>query len=309
MRYATAILSCAAILALTGCGVGDAEKALASPEAVEEGSESPSKTGVPWGDAGSSDGTAPGDPIVLPAPVGPLVNDLADQYEPINNEATKLVMKTQEYNGKNVVEIPVIVYDKTNPQLQKENGENFDINAVNRIVEKNAIEAYDKFMASHDPETEWIEIKTYPFTTKDHIQFVMTMAQYPSSESGVEIFSGNFEVYYNRIVTIDDLFTKLGVARESLEETVRSLLLADQDGARVDSLEFPGFLLAQGPDKKWTKLFVEILMSNPGSQNRRAYYQYIPETNELSELDPSHPFDVSELDAMDPPLLYARPQN
>jgi hypothetical protein len=311
MRKSIVLIIFASLLALAACNAKsnnaasetEAESQTTEPAQTEE----PKKTGEPWSDAkqDNSSNEEPGLSEELQETREPVTEEYVNDYIPINNEATRIAMATQIYDGDNIVEIPEMVYDHENPELSKFNGQNLNLEAINRIIEENAKTVYNEFMVSHNPESESIEIKTYPFSSENYLQFVVTVKRYPNYGTDGDIFSGNFDIYYNRDIITEDMLLKLDLTQENLTEKIKGLFSSTGSEDSIESVEFAGFLLEQGPEKNLTKMFLEIQLSNPETEGFKVFYQYVPETGELSKLDADTPFDPAGLDQMDPPLHYA----
>ncbi|MDR1537894.1 MAG: hypothetical protein LBU32_07845 [Clostridiales bacterium] len=229
-----------------------------------------------------------------------------NEYTPLDSSKTEIGMMTQEYLGMNIAEIPMIVYDSSNPQLDKFSGHNFELDSINDSIMNSIQRIYDNFKDRANLGSEIIEIRAYPFTSSEFLQFVVTSSSYPSYGTDGDMFSVNYYIYYNRAMSIEDVLSQLRISKEELSEKAKLLYAPETPGETVKAVDCVAFLLNQGPDRNLTRLLLQVQTESPEAGSWKRFYQFTPETIELKKLNPKQLFNPSEMDQKNPPLSYAR---
>lgn len=241
-------------------------------------------------------------PVVAP---GAASAPRAHAADAINNDNSKIGVMTQEYAGDNIAEILMITYDGGQPALVPFNYKNPEIEALNRTIKLDHQQKYEDFMENnHDERT--IEIKSYPFTSEDYLQIVMTSAVYPVYGTDGELSSYNFNKKENRYMDLADVMTKLGLDENTLTHRVRNLYVPTEPSQSVGAVAAAGFLIRQGPSGPINQLLLEVVIEQAGAEPWKHFFAYTPALNELIQLNPHCLFDPDDMDRMDPVLSYQR---
>lgn len=220
--------------------------------------------------------------------------------EVIDNSRTAIALTTQEYNGGNIVEIPMIVYDGENPQLASYDGKNQEIERINDDIKNGIQQTYNTFLSNAQDGN--IEIKTYPFSNETYLQIVMTYIEYPSYGSDGKMWSYNFNKKENRYITLEEQMESVGLTADALAEKVKAKYTPESDTLSIGTVTPVGFLLRDGD----THFLLEVQINNTESSPWTCFYSYAPQLDELLRLNSVCLFDPSAMDVTDPPLSYLR---
>lgn len=202
----------------------------------------------------------------------------------------------QNYDGFNIAEILIMSYE----------GENAGIEKINASILDGILQTYLQFIENQD-EYSWIEIKSYPFTSDDYVQIVMTYAEYPIYGTDGEIWSYNFDVKRGVSVELGEVMDNLGFTEAMLTQKIQELYARDirEEDEFVTEAAAKGFLITGDSLYPVTKLLLKVSIQHPGADIWESFFSYIPQTDELLRLQ-SDLFDSNEPDKMDPPLWYER---
>lgn len=216
----------------------------------------------------------------------------------IDNSSAKLTIMTQEYIDANIAEILMISYDgDVNPEIE----------AFNNAISASVQSTYDNFMESYNSTDDysWIEILSYPFTSDDYLQFVTISCIYPTYGTDGDLYSYNFDLKNNKFLSVDDALSDLSLDGDSVTDSVIELLESEQnDNLTPIAANVEGFLITKGPTGDITQLLLKVTFESIDGDFCDNFFAYTPELNEIFQLNPSVPFDPTELDQMDPPLYY-----
>lgn len=226
----------------------------------------------------------------------------------INNESTQIGVIAQEYQKNNIVEILTLNYDGEQEALKEYGGKNPEIESLNNAVKFGIMVKYDEFMES-DHGGEWIEIRSYPFTSEEYIQIVTTCNIFPAYGSDGELYSYNFDRKNNRFMNLEEQMKELGTDDETLAKQVKKLYVPESSSMSLGEVDAAGFLMIQGSDDYLTMLFLEAVIENSEGEPWKRFFSYIPELGELTQLNSQRLFDSSEMDQMTPPLSYQKESN
>ena len=235
---------------------------------------------------------------------------------PIDNSETEIGIMTQEYIGDNIAEILMIKYDGGQPELEQYNWKNPEIEMINLTIKSGIQQEYNDFMndrANNPDWYDWIEIKSYPFTSDDYVQIVMTSVIYPTYGTDGDISSYNFSKKENRWITLDDAMDDYGLTNEIITQNVKELYEPEYEGTYIKEVVAKGFLLCYGTDP-YTIFLLEITTDNPEAADEwKSFYAYEPsfftrELDEFYQLNSYCLFDPYDMDQMDPPLSYGQPK-
>ncbi len=293
MKKLLLLLLVASLCALTACG-GDKDAGAAN--VPNEPSPPPVKDTVDTTDTAKvTDATTPEpepEPEPKPAPV-----EATDA--PIDNGETYIGMMEQSYDGNNICEIPMILYDGENPQLAVYNGHNPEIDSLNNAVKSGVMQMYNNFTPEGDDGR--IEIRAYPFTSERYLQFVITHVEYPTYGTDGELYSYNFDKQANAFLNLGDVMADMGITTQDVTDAVGQLHQPEYDGETVGEVDVAGFLMQ--PDGL-VQLLLYVTVEIPGAEPWRYFYCYTPSLKELIHMNAQCLFDPSDMDQMDPPLSY-----
>lgn len=177
----------------------------------------------------------------------------------INNDKTKLCMMEQEYKGNNIAEIPMISYDGSQPALAVYGRKNPEIEMINNEIKNGIMQLYNGYRDAED-ENEWIEIKTYPFTSKRLIQFIITSVMLPDYGTDGDLMSFNFDKVNNERIYVETALERLGIDKEFIEKSVQKLFLPSYGKQYVGKVEIAGFRLI---NDNTTEFFLKMFITNP----------------------------------------------
>lgn len=201
---------------------------------------------------------------------------------------------TQEYKGDNIAEIPYIEYDgEANPE----------IDSINRAMNQGFQRIYDDFMESGE-ERQWIEIRSYPFTSPDYLQVVITSVFFPNYRLDGNITSINYDIKANKWIALQDIMSELGLDEDRLIYNIGKLYEPVIPGQLIEAVAVKGFLIREGPEGLVTDLLLELTADSEDDDPWQFIYAYTPELNQLCILNNICPFEPSLMDRMDPPLSY-----
>ncbi len=223
----------------------------------------------------------------------------------LNNDSSKIGVMTQEYVGNNIAEILMINYNGAQPALARYGGKNPEIESFNNAIKFGIQQRYNEFM-SKQQDRDWIEIKSYPFSTAEHLQIVTTTANYPSYGSDGDIASYNFNKKENRFMALADVMEELGLDQHKLAKKVKELYVPETPSQSVEKVTATGFLVRSAPSGPLTQLLLEVVIHNSASEPWKHFFSYTPALNELFKLNAECLFDPNDMDRMDPPLVYQR---
>ncbi len=215
--------------------------------------------------------------------------------------AVRIGFITQEYDGDNIAEIPYFEYD---------GAQNPELDSINRSFNQGLQMMYEDFMADRDEEVEWIEIRSYPFTSENCLQVVVTWCNYPTYGTDGHMESVNYDIKNNKWLTLADTLAGLGLSEpDKLLSEVSSHFKPDSPGQSVGAADATGFLIREDGT---VDLLLEITVVPSdtdyaaGADSWKCFYLFTPKSGELRALGGRTLFDPSEPDQMDPPLSYQK---
>ncbi|HWR56600.1 MAG TPA: hypothetical protein VN462_08825 [Negativicutes bacterium] len=223
----------------------------------------------------------------------------------INNDSAEIGVMTQEYIGDNIAEILMINYDGSQPALARFGGRNPEIESLNNAIKFGIQQRYNEFRESNRAGRS-IEIKSYPFTSEDYLQIVMTSASYPSYGTDGSIWSYNFNKKDNEFMALADVLAELGLNERTLAQRVKNMYVPEDSALTVGEVKATGFLISRGSSGPVTQLLLEVVLENSGAEPWKYFFSYTPALNELSRLNSKCLFDPYDMDQMEPPLSYQR---
>lgn len=207
---------------------------------------------------------------------------------------------TQEYTGDDIAEIPYIEYNaETNPEIE----------SINRSLNQGIQRVYEDFLRDR-AEHEWIEIKSYPFTSPDYLQIVVTSCIFPTYGTDGDMFSINFDRKTQKWISTAETMEAMGLDEDSLLSRVDESFVPESPGQMVDKVKTSGFLIRVTPGGKMIELLLIITVTSPDTEPWEGFYSYMPDgndnTNDLIKLSGDCLFDPRSMDQMDPPLSYQK---
>jgi len=221
----------------------------------------------------------------------------ACSFKPANpGTNARIGFMVQEYIGNNIAEIPYIEYD----------GEkNEQIDAINRSLNQGIRQRYEEFMGSlEEGDPRWIEIKSFPFTSEQRLQVVVTSAIFPNYGTDGSMFSINYDKVKDEWLTLDYALGVEGLDRESLFEQVRSLFEPEASTQSVGEINLAGFIEYEGDAGHYIQFLLEITVLNEAAEPWTHSYSIVPQFDSLFQMDASVMFEPGDMDQMDPPLHY-----
>jgi hypothetical protein len=202
---------------------------------------------------------------------------------------------TQEYEGDNIAEIPCIEYPWERDA---------EIDAINRSLNQGIQRVYEDFKASSE-EPYWMEIRSYPFTSSDYLQVVVTSIEYPNYGTDGDLFSINYDKNQGKWLTVDDALKMEKINSGTLMHNVGELFEPEVPTQSLGEVKIAGFLLRGAQLGYYTEFLLEITVENSAAQPWKSYFSYTPQLDRLFKMDSRCLFDPSEPDQMDPPLSYS----
>ncbi len=221
----------------------------------------------------------------------------------INNENTVIGVMTQEYIGDNIAEILAIHYDGGQPALAGFGCKNPEAESLNLTVRSGIQQLYYDFMAN-SRDGEWIEIRSYPFTSERYLQIVTTAAVYPAYGTDGDMWSYNFDKQDNRFMNLEEVLSELNLNERRLTRQVKTLYVPEVPSLSVGEVKATGFLIIQGPSGPVTQLLLTVVLENSAGEPWKRFFAYTPALNELISLNSQCLFDPYDMDQMNPPLAY-----
>lgn len=221
----------------------------------------------------------------------------------IDNSDTNVSMIVQEYEGDNIVEIPMISYDGQQPALAEYEGKNPEIEMINNDIKANVLQKYNDFAETSGED--WLEIKTYPFTNDRMIQLVITYAVFPAYGTDGDIMSYNFDKENNEWVSIDAALSWFDIPRSFVEDEAKKLFSGNEN-EQVNKVEIAGFRYI---DNDTVEFLLKLFIDNPDADPWDGFFSYIYRRSsyqDFNKIDPREPFPTGQLDTMKPSLSYGR---
>jgi hypothetical protein len=214
--------------------------------------------------------------------------------------------QTQHYDGNDVVEIPRIEYT---------GDKNPEIDYVNNSLIQEEQRIYEEFLQNRQGY-EWIQIKSFPFTSPNYLQIVMTSCEYPRDALDGEMFSINYDRNAKKFLSITDALDIIGLSEQDFLSEVYASYEPLTKGDYIELVQPAGFLIHENASEDIrVSLLLALIISGPDSETCIDFYTYQPDgnmnTNDLSILatdgnlfDPE--FYGYQPDQMDNPLSYQR---
>lgn len=220
----------------------------------------------------------------------------------INNDDSEIGIMLQEYVGDNIAEILAIFYDGSQPALREFNYHNPSIEELNLTIRAAHQDRYYSFL-NQALTDKWIEIRSYPFASKDYLQIVTTTATYPSYGTDGELVSYNFNKSQNAVISLEDALATAGLSNENLAEAVQAVYVLEHSGLGLSSVNATGFLIRQNDLGEELEFLIEATVENPNAEPWKRFFSYTPSTKRLMQLDNRRLFAADELFLLAPPLL------
>jgi hypothetical protein len=228
----------------------------------------------------------------------------------IDNSETQIDFQIQEYGdgqyGDGPVEVPMFSYDGAQPAFDATDHKNPTLEEINLSIREELI---DPLNAIPDESDDWMEIRSYPFTSQDYLQVVSTMSVYPNYADDGDVFSWVFHRQTNEWIQAEDVYASAGLTGDALLVAVRDTFKPENEGETVTSVEPAAFMYHIDSAGTIVPVFLlEIVVDNPDSEPWRGLFGYAQVNDEavLEHFDRGALFDPSEPDETDPPLAYAR---
>lgn len=235
----------------------------------------------------------------------------------IDNSETEIGVMTQEYIGENIAEILMIKYDGSQPEFEQYNWKNPEIETINLTIKSGIQQVYNDFMNDRenagDDWYEWIEIKSYPFTSDDYLQIVTTSVIYPTYGTDGDMTSYNFSKKENRYILLEDVMADWGFTEEIITQNVKELYVPESPSSYIKEVTPVGFLFRYATDP-YTIFLLEVTVSNPDAGEWKCFYAYEPSVlmrqfDEFYKLNSKRLFDPHDMDQMEPPLYYGQTES
>jgi hypothetical protein len=226
----------------------------------------------------------------------------------IDNSETGVGVMIQEYDG-STVEILMVQYDGQQEAFKEYNWRNPEIEMINNMIESGPLRMYHDFLnGDYDDDLYDIDIRSYPFEDDDLVQIVTSCVGYSEdSNQYTKLWSYCFSKADNRIIELDEMLEEYEFTREEISEVFAELYRPDSAGERLVEAEVTGFLINNLPSRSVTNFLLEVTFEmEPASVFFKEFYMYMPEYDEVMELNSFLLFDpdVFDMVKMDPPLVY-----
>jgi hypothetical protein len=214
--------------------------------------------------------------------------------------------QTQQYDGNDVVEIPRIEYT---------GDKNLEIDIVNHYLIQEEQRIYEEYLQNKQ-EYEWIQIKSFPFTSPNYLQVVVTNCEYPRDALEGDLFSINYDRNARKFVSITEAMDMIGLSEQDLLSEIYASYQPGAKGDYIESVQTAGFLIHESaPEDVRVSLLLTLIISGLDQETYKEHYTYQPDgninTDDLSILatdgslfDPE--FYSYQPDQMDNPLSYQR---
>ncbi len=222
----------------------------------------------------------------------------------IDNSKTAIGMMTQEYIGDNIAEIPMIFYDGLQPSLKDYNHKNPEIELINGEIKNGIQQTYNNF---NKKGKDWIEIKTYPFTSKRYIQFIITSTVFPNYGTDGSVCSYNFDKSKNKWISIEEILKDMKLTKGELAKKVSNMYASENKTSSITKAVAKGFLLSG----KSAEILLEVNIKHKNSEPEQRICKYSPSNQHLIFYNGICLYDKSKTDKMKPPLFcqkYSRNQ-
>ncbi|MEG1411030.1 MAG: hypothetical protein RSD36_14435 [Terrisporobacter sp.] len=207
-------------------------------------------------------------------------------------------MQIQKYGyksnlGEEIFEIPLFV-SKT--------GDNKEINKLNDSIAPLLNYYNGNYGFKQDEDT--CEVKSYPFTSDNYLQVITTATIYPNSNSQGEIFSYNYDIKNEKILTLQDAYKKDKKTETQVINEIKTSFNKRRSNKKIKLLkiEVNCFLI----DEDNIKYFIKINISNPKSKDINIICTYNSHESSLEEYDGICLINPKQPDKFEPYLCYER---
>ncbi len=196
-------------------------------------------------------------------------------------------MLYQDYGKNLIVELPSFVSLKWTDGLSELN---------KRISE----EIMDCYAYDSDSDEGWAEIKSYPMTSEDYLQVVITAIDYPNYATQGEVYSYVYDIKNECALTNEDGLALAGITEQELYDLVASSYKPTDTSSFYNHAELGGFRIKDGNVDFYLKLFID----NDEADNYNQIATYSMKSGKLLLHDGGVLIPDTEIDVMTPPLTH-----
>jgi hypothetical protein len=217
---------------------------------------------------------------------------------PETSPNVKITFTTQKYEGDNIVEIPYFEYG---------GAQSAALESINRAYNQGLQQWYTDF-TENAAQGEFVEIRSYPFTSRDYLQVVTTYCTFPTYGTDGDLESVNYDIANDEWITLDDAMESAGLDNETLSQNVSQLFEPEFEGQVLEDIRAAGFLIYNdgGAAGEYVQFLLEITTANEDGDPWKAFYSYHPAFDDLFRMNGQCLFDPFDPDQADPPLAYQR---
>lgn len=156
-------------------------------------------------------------------------------------EVPDLALTVEVVQEDSVVQIPEFVTQDNNPA----------VNTLNAKIKENHLKLYEEWK-NHPDGIRQLEIKTYSVKTEPYVQAVVTQLEFPTYGTQGDVFSYNYDIKQEKVLTLDDALAQFNTTRE---EVLAIPVWNLPNGTTVERAELQGFLIQNGKLDCYAKVF------------------------------------------------------
>lgn len=205
---------------------------------------------------------------------------------------TAIIMSRQSYDEDgSIVEVPKFVSEGKSSSIDKLN-----VSVSNSLA--NYVRGYGGVT---DDTYEWYEIKSYPVSSEDYLQVVVTAVAYPNYATQGEAFSFNYDKKNDSILTLADALASFGSDTNDELDNIGALFEPYAYEGDIYSHAVPcGFII----QNSGVIMIVRVFCRNELASDYDALFVYRTDSGTLSPYDGNILFDAGICDSFEPPLFY-----
>ncbi|MDR1426283.1 MAG: hypothetical protein LBJ08_00795 [Bifidobacteriaceae bacterium] len=212
-----------------------------------------------------------------------------------NATPSEVEAQTQEYDGNFAIELL---------KMREPEGGSTAIQEINAdITETLGSVTSIAEIQEQVPQGQWLQVRSYPFTSEDYVQIVTTGASLPGLEE-LEVEAWVYDRTADRWVTEEDVADSIEFDEDA---ALQSIAAATNPQVNPDDLYIDDTVFYYAKDKDTLALrVIAVVDIDSEDGTRQGLYSIIPSTGAATALDPNQAFAPGDIDALDPPLFGSR---
>ena len=154
-----------------------------------------------------------------------------EESEPSDTSAdtSAITMQLQDYTDDNIGEFPMIT-----------GVENDAVEQINQAIAQK-MEAYQAHLEENDGSS--MECRAYPITTDRYLNIVMTEITYPSYGTQGAVYSYNYDMETEAVVSVEEAFSMANTTREQIEADGAAYITDNMQYQEVKKTDINAFVI------------------------------------------------------------------